>query len=645
MQVRLAGGTAREFAPGTRVAEILTALGVEVGPRGALAAEVNGRVAGLDATVDADAELRPLTFQDEAGQEVYRHTASHVLAQAVTRLFPGVRLGIGPAITDGFYYDFHREEPFVPEELSRIEQEMEAIIAADYPLQREEVDRDEALRHFAARGERFKLELIRELDPAVPVTLYRQGDFTDLCAGPHLPSTGWLGAVKLLTVAGAYWRGDEKREQLQRIYGTAFPDRQALKRHLEWLEEARRRDHRTLGKDLELFSFHEEIGAGLACWHPRGGRVRQLIEDFWRSEHRRRGYEILFTPHLARADLWATSGHLGWYRDNMYSPMDIDGVEYLIKPMNCPFHVLIYKSRTRSYRELPLRWGELGTVYRYERSGVLHGLLRVRGFTQDDAHIFCRPDQLEDEVYGVVDLALFMLRSFGFEHFEVALSVRDPQRKDKYLGSDEGWERAEAALEAALRRHGLTYRREEGEAVFYAPKIDIKLIDALGRGWQGPTVQVDFNLPERFDLSYTGDDGRPHRPFMIHRTVLGAMERFLGNLIEHYAGAFPLWLAPVQAKILPITDRQLGYAREVAARLSAAGFRVEVDERTEKIGYKIRAAQLEKVPYMLVVGEREAQGNTVSVRHRREGDLGVSSIDTVLAMLKEEAGPRHREAW
>ncbi|MDQ7793830.1 MAG: threonine--tRNA ligase [bacterium] len=639
MRLKLSGGPAREFRQGIRVREVLEALGVGIGPQGAVAASLNGRPIGLDGVVTESGEIRPLSFADEAGRDVYRHSASHVLAQAVTRLFPGAKLGIGPAITDGFYYDFYRDEPFTPDDLARIEQEMAAIVAADYPLEREAVDREEASRFFTERGEQLKLELIAELDPAQPISLYRQGDFTDLCAGPHLPSTGWLGAFKLLSTAAAYWRGDERRERMHRIYGTAFPDLASLERHLEWLEEARKRDHRAIGRDLELFSFHEEAGAGLAFWHPRGGRVRQLIEDFWRAEHRRRGYEILFTPHIAKADLWAASGHLGWYQENMYSAMDIDGVDYLIKPMNCPFHLLIYKSRTRSYRELPLRWGELGTVYRYERSGVLHGLLRVRGFTQDDAHIFCRPDQLEDEIFGVVDLARFMLESFGFKEFEVALSVRDPHNKEKYLGTDEGWAQAEAALEAALRRHRLPYQREEGEAVFYAPKIDIKLIDALGRGWQGPTIQVDFNLPERFDLSYTGEDGRPHRPFMIHRTVLGAMERFLGNLIEHYAGAFPFWLAPVQVKVLPITDRQVGYARQVAARLAAGGVRVEVDERTDKIGYKIRAAQMEKVPYMLVVGEREAAAGTVAVRHRTQGDLGPRPLEAFLAGLEEEAGP------
>ncbi|HCC33947.1 MAG TPA: threonine--tRNA ligase [Clostridiales bacterium] len=641
MELRLPGGPAWAGPPGTRVGEVLQALGVTMGSDAVLAGEVGGLTVGLGEALGegGEREIRPLTFADEGGRDAYRHTASHVLAHAVVRLFPGTILGIGPAISDGFYYDFLRSEVFTPEDLPRIEAEMKAIVAADLPLERMVMGRDEAIRLFELRGERFKVELIRGLEPEVPIILYRQGDFVDLCAGPHLPSTGWLKAFKLLSLAGAYWRGDERREQLQRIYGTAYPDSEGLERHLVRLEEARRRDHRVLGRELELFSLHEEAGAGLAFWHPRGGRLRQIIEDFWRAEHRRRGYEILFTPHIARADLWATSGHLGWYKDSLYSPMDIDGVDYLLKPMNCPFHLLIYKSRTRSYRELPLRWGELGTVYRYERSGVLHGLLRVRGFTQDDAHIFCRPDQLEDELHGIVDLARFMLRSFGFSEFEVALSVRDPANKQKYLGSDEDWDRAEAALESALRRHGLPFRREEGEAVFYAPKIDIKLIDALGRGWQGPTIQVDFNLPERFDVTYTGEDGRPHRPFMIHRTVLGSMERFLACLVEHHAGAFPFWLAPVQAKVLPITTRQLDYAGTVAERLTRSGFRAEVDTRSEKIGYKIRAAQLEKVPYMLVVGDREAAAGTVAVRERQGGDRGAMTLEEFLSLIATQGTP------
>ncbi|MCL4426634.1 MAG: threonine--tRNA ligase, partial [Firmicutes bacterium] len=443
-----------------------------------------------------------------------------------------------------------------------------------------------------------------------PISLYRQGDFLDLCAGPHIPSTGKVKHFKLLSVAGAYWRGDEKRPMLQRIYGTVFAKKSDLEEYLRRLEEAKRRDHRRLGRELDLFSLQEEAGPGLVFWHPKGGLVRQLIEDFWRAEHRRRGYEIVFSPHIAKLDLWKISGHWSWYKENMYSPINIDEVEYLLKPMNCPFHILMYKSATRSYRDLPLRWGELGTVYRYERSGVLHGLLRVRGFTQDDAHLFVRPDQLKDELVGVIDLAQFMMESFGYQNYELMLSVRDPENKTKYIGSDEVWEMAEKALVGALQTKGLPYVLGEGEAKFYGPAIDITLKDALGRGWQGPTIQVDFNLPERFDLAYIGEDGQPHRPVMIHRTVLGSMERFMGGLIEHYAGAFPLWLAPVQARLLPITERHHEYAYSVQKRLQEAGLRVEVDPRSEKVGYKIRQAEMEKVPYMLVVGDKENQSHS-----------------------------------
>jgi len=551
--------------------------------------------------------------QKQAELDIYRHSVAHVMAQAVKRLFP-------------------------PEDLETIETEMKRIIAEDYPIERRELSKAEAEEFFGKAGEKYKLELIADIE-GDKVSCYGQGEFTDLCAGPHLESTGKIDpkAFKLLNVAGAYWRGDESREMLQRVYGTAFKDRKELKRHLDRLEEARRRDHRKLGRDLELFSTSDEAGAGLVLWHPKGGRVRTLIEDFWRREHLRRGYEIVFSPHIAKSGLWERSGHLQWYKESMYSGMDIDGVDYLVKPMNCPFHILMYKSRTWSYRDLPLRWAELGTVYRYERSGALHGLLRVRGFTQDDAHIFCRPDQLEVELEGVIDLALFMLGSFGFDRHEMELSVSDPENMDKYAGEPERWREAEEVLENILRRRGEDYRKVEGEAAFYGPKIDIKLIDALDRGWQGPTIQFDFNLPERFDLTYKGEDGRDHRPYMIHRTVLGSMERFMGNLIEHHGGAFPLWLAPVQVKVLPVTERNTDYAEKVAGAVRSAGLRAEVDARDEKVGYKIRQAQLEKVPYMLVVGDREEEAGTVAVRHRVEGDRGPRPLAEFTAEASEEA--------
>jgi len=573
--------------------------------------------------------------------ETYRHSVAHVMAQAVRRLFPEARLAIGPPIADGFYYDFDLGRPFTPEDLEAIEAEMRKIIAADLPIERREVPRDEAEGFFGRAGEKYKVELIRDLPEGKAVSTYTQGDFTDLCAGPHLARTGEINpeAFKLLSVAGAYWRGDENREMLQRIYGTAYEDPADLQGHLERLEEAKRRDHRRLGKDLDLFSTSDEAGAGLVMWHPRGGLVRLLIEDFWRREHLRRGYDIVFTPHLAKADLWRTSGHLQWYKDSMYSGMEIDGIEYLVKPMNCPYHILMYKTRTRSYRELPLRWAELGTVYRYERSGVLHGLLRVRGFTQDDAHIFCRPDQLEAEIEGVIDLAVFLLRSFGFDRYQMELSLSDPDHMDKYAGDQAQWREAEKVLEAILQRRGEDYVKAPGEAAFYGPKIDIKLIDALDRGWQGPTIQFDFNLPERFDLTYMGEDGKEHRPYMVHRTVLGSMERFLGSLLEHHAGALPVWLSPIQVRVLPVSERVLDYAGKVKASLSAAGLRVDVDSRNEKVGYKIREAQLEKVPYMLIVGDREAEAGTVAVRHRSQGDLGPRALEDFAESVIKEARP------
>lgn len=572
----------------------------------------------------------------DEGREILRHSTAHVLAQAVKRLFPEVKLAIGPAIQNGFYYDFDKPEPFTLDDLGRIEEEMRKIVAEDLPIVREEISRDEAVQLFQKLDEPYKLELIEDLPDEEVVSIYRQGEFVDLCRGPHLASTGQLRAFKLLSVAGAYWRGDEKRKMLQRIYGTAFPSEAELQAHLHVLEEAEKRDHRKLGKELDLFSLHEEAGAGLVYWHPKGAIIRKVIEDFWREEHLKRGYQLVYSPHIARRDLWEISGHWGWYRENMYSPIDIDGVEYLLKPMNCPFHILMYKTRTRSYRDLPIRWAELGTVYRYERSGVLHGMLRVRGFTQDDAHLFMRPDQLEDELVGVLDLVQFMMKSFGYKDYDMELSVRDPANKEKYVGPDDVWNMAEGALVAALERKGLPYTRMEGEAKFYGPAIDVKVKDALGRGWQGPTIQVDFNLPERFDLEYIGEDNAAHRPVMIHRTVLGSMERFVAGLVEHYAGAFPVWLAPVQVRVIPIADRHIEYARKVASELMEAKVRVEVDDRSEKMGYKIREAQLEKVPYMVVAGDREAEQGTVSVRTRSEGDLGPMALADFKARLMRE---------
>jgi threonyl-tRNA synthetase len=541
--------------------------------------------------------------------EVMRHSASHIMAEAVSSLFPDVKFGIGPAIADGFYYDFELPRTLIPEDLGAIEAKMQKIIAEGLPFLREEVDKKAARKMFSAQP--YKLELIDEL-PDKTLTIYRQGTFVDLCRGPHVASSKEIKAVKLLSIAGAYWRGDEHRPMLQRIYGTAFETKEELDEYLNKLTEAAKRDHRKLGKALDLFSLHEEAGAGLVYWHPKGALVRHVIEDFWKKEHFKRGYDIVYSPHIARVDLWKTSGHWEYYRDSMYTPMEMEGQEFLIKPMNCPGHILIYKTQLRSYRQLPLRWAELGTVYRWERSGVLHGLTRVRGFTQDDAHIFCRPDQLEDEVVGVVDFARFMLKTFGFDEYEVKLSTRPA----KYAGTVEVWEHATQMLKGALKRLGIPYEVDHGEGTFYGPKIDIALKDSLGRTWQGPTTQVDFNLPERFDVNYIGEDGLEHRVVMIHRTVLGSMERFFGCLIEHYGGAFPVWLAPVQAMIIPIADQHLDYARKVAAELRSEEIRVEVDERSERMNLKIREAQLQKIPYMLIVGDEEIGSSTVSVRLR-----------------------------
>lgn len=593
----------------------------------------------LRAQVSGDCSVVPLTFDDERARWALRHTASHMLAQAVKRLYPDVKLAIGPAIEDGFYYDFDTKKPFVPEDIEKIEAEMKKIAAENLPVQREEVSRDDARAIFSEESDPYKRELLEALPEGELISLYRQGEFVDLCAGPHAPSTGYVKAFKLLSVAGAYWHGDEKLPMLQRIYGTAFMKEEDLKAYLDRLEEIKKRDHRRLAKDLDLFSLQEEGGPGLVYWHPKGSVVREEVENFWKKEHRKRGYDIVYSPHIAKLDLWKTSGHWGWYRESMYAPMVVEDVEYLLKPMNCPFHILMFKNDTRSYRDLPIRMGELGTVYRYERSGVLHGALRVRGFTQDDAHLFVRPDQLVEELVGVVELTQFMMQTFGYTEYECMLSTRDPENMSKYAGNDESWEQAQKALEAALVRKGLPYKIDPGEAKFYGPAIDVKIKDALGRLWQGPTIQCDFNLPERFDVNYIGEDGQKHRPVMIHRTVLGSMERFVAGLVEHYAGAFPAWLAPVQVEIIPVSEKQAEYAKKVEAALREAELRVFCDLGSEKMGYKIRQAQMQKIPYMLVVGGREEESGTVSVRHRAGGDLGSMPVaDFVTQIVKEVRG-------
>ncbi len=567
--------------------------------------------------------------------EVYRHSTSHLLAAAVSSLFPGTHLGIGPAISDGFYYDFERGESFVEGDLKKIEERMHDLIASDLQYEPSIISKQEAIDYFSGKGEHLKVELIQE-KAGQTLSCYRLGELVDFCTGPHVLSTGRIktGSFHILSLAGSYWRGDEHREQLQRIYGTAFLSPEELKSYLTQLEEAKKRDHRKLGRELDLFSVSEEAGPGLIFWHPKGTRVRLIIEDFLRRELMRRGYDFVTTPHVARNTLWKTSGHYEYYRENMYV-FDIDDEEFVIKPMNCPGHIQIYKSKLRSYRDLPLRFAEFGTVYRYEKSGVLHGMLRVRGFTQDDAHLFCTKDQVYDEIASLLDLVLFVMASFGFQKYQVELSVRDESKKENYAGTEEDWQMAEGALMQAMKLRGMEWKRMEGEAVFYGPKIDVKLIDAIGRPWQLSTVQFDFTLPKRFDLAFIGSDGHAHQPVMLHRALLGSIERFLGVLIEHYAGAFPIWLAPVQAVVIPIAERHQEYGRQVVEKLAAAGLRVDLDDRNEKMGYKIREAQTQKVPYMLVVGDKEVQSGQVSVRNRFQGDEGAQSLESFLDKIKE----------
>lgn len=552
------------------------------------------------------------------------------MAAAVCELYPDVKLDIGPSTDDGFYYDFDMPHRLVPDDFAVIEAKMAEIVAAEQPFERFETTRAEALEILQKAGQPYKVERLADIPEGERISFYRCGKFIDLCRGPHLATTGGLKAFKITSTAGSYYRGDEKNPMLQRLYGIVAESKEELEALILRIEEAKRRDHRRLGPELGLFSISDEVGPGLVLWHPKGARIRVAIEDFWRKEHFRAGYEMVCTPHIGRSVLWETSGHLGFYKENMYSPMDIDGQDYYVKPMNCPFHIQIYKAQMRSYRDLPLRWAELGTVYRYEKSGVLHGLLRVRGFTQDDAHIFCTPESVVDEVKNTVEFALRILRRFGFNDIAAYLSTRP----EKAVGEPERWDQATLSLESALKAEGIPYQRDEGGGAFYGPKIDLKIKDAIGREWQLGTIQFDFNLPERFDLTYIGSDGKPHRPYMVHRALLGSIERFFGILIEHYAGAFPVWLAPEQVRVLPLTDDQLPFAEKLAAQMREADVRISVDAHPDKLGAKIRRAQAEKVPYMLVIGKREAEAGTVSVRSRGEGDKGTMSIDAFMEMYR-----------
>ncbi len=630
IQISLPDGACRRVPAGCTAGEALSGPGGSLS-RDILAVKLNGVLADLATVLTEDASLEPITFESPEGKDVYRHSSTHIMAQAVKEVFPSAQLAIGPAIEDGFYYDFAFERPFTPEDLAKIETRAHEIIKTDRPFKRMEMPRQDAIRFFKERGESYKVDILEHVED-LTASLYSLGEFIDLCRGPHVPSTGRVTALKLLSGAGAYWRGDERNPMLQRIYGTSFPAQAALDAHLAKLEEIKRRDHRKLGKELDLITMQDEIGPGLVLWHPKGARIRLLIENFWREQHLQQGYELVYSPHIARLDLWKTSGHVDYYRENMFVPMKAEASEYQLKPMNCPFHIMIYKSHLRSYRDLPIRYGELGTVYRYERTGVLHGLLRVRGFTQDDAHLFCRPDQIEAEVGRVLDFTFFVLRTFGFSEFELCLSTRP----EKAVGSPANWAQATAALEAALKGRGVAYRTDPGEGVFYGPKVDIKIKDVLGRAWQCSTVQIDFNNPERFGLSYIGEDGKAHQPIMIHRALMGSIERFFGILLEHYAGVFPTWLAPVQAKVLCITDKQRDYAERVVGQLKAAGCRAETDLRNEKVGFKIREAEKAKIPYMLVVGDREVQDDTVSVRGRSGANLGSMPIPAVIDLIRAD---------
>jgi threonyl-tRNA synthetase len=636
IKLTLPDGAVLEVEKGTTVLEAAARISRSLA-KSAVCGMTDGKLIDLSTPLTGDTGLRLITEKDPEALDVLRHTAAHIMAQAVKRLFSPVSVAIGPAIDNGFYYDFDLEHTFSDDDLAAIEQEMKTIIKENIPLVRKVLSGEEARDYFHIRKEPYKEELLRDIPPGEEITIYEQGDFSDLCRGPHLPSTGRVKHFKLLSVAGAYWRGDEKNKMLQRIYGTAFYSADALTEHLNALEEARLRDHRKLGKQMGLFHIEPDFGPGLVYWLPKGAFIRRKLEDYLIDELIRSGYSIVNTPHISKSDLWKTSGHWNFYRENMFSPIAIDDDEYLLKPMNCPFHVLIYKNETRSYRDLPVRTAEFGTVYRYERSGVLHGLMRVRGFTQDDAHIFCRPDQLHQEIIDLIAFTKRVLHAFGFEKFDVYLSTRP----EKYVGELEQWDIATHALEEALQATGLDYTVDPGEGVFYGPKIDIKIRDSLNRSWQCTTIQVDFNLPQRFDIHFVGEDGEPHRPIMIHRALMGSLERFFGVLIEHYGGAFPAWLLPLHARILPIADRHMAYAESVRDRLSETGIYADVDSRNEKIGKKIRDAQVtEKVPYMLIVGDKEAEEGTVSVRTRQGEDLGATSIDDftarVLADIKEK---------
>ncbi|KAF0151165.1 MAG: threonyl-tRNA synthetase [Ignavibacteria bacterium] len=632
INIKFPDGSVREFDKGVTPFEVAKSISTRLADE-ALAAKVNGFMRDLSYKLNNDSELQLFTFDSNEGKQTYWHSSSHLMAHAVQSIFPEAKFGVGPAIEGGFYYDIDISSALTEDDLVKIENKMIEIAGQKNAFKRTELSKSEAQKFFEKKADQYKLEIISELDEnAEVISIYDEGDFTDLCTGPHIPDTGKIKFVKLLNVSGSYWRGDEKRQRMQRIYGITFPKKKMLEDHLAFLEEAKKRDHRKVGKQLDLFSIHEEAGAGLIYWHPKGARIRNTIETFWREAHLKNGYDILYSPHMGKSWLWQTSGHLSNYKDNMYAPMNVDDQEYFIKPMNCPFHILIYQSQLRSYRDLPLRWAELGTVYRYEKSGVLHGLLRVRGFTQDDAHIFCSKEQIEDEIIEVIRFSNYMWKSFGFETLKYYIATKP----EKAVGDDEIWEKATQSLKNACDKEGITYEMDEGGGAFYGPKIDIKIKDALNREWQMSTIQFDFNLPERFGMTYIGEDGKEHRPYMVHRALLGSIERFFGVLIEHYGGSFPTWLAPLQVAVIPVSQVFIDYAKKVADQLKANDIIVELDERNEKIGYKIRDWETKKVPYMLIVGEKEREAESVSVRQHKVGDKGSVKLELFIKNIKEE---------
>jgi threonyl-tRNA synthetase len=630
VKITFPDGDVQEYQKGITPQQILEQINSQALAKKTVAARLNERLIDLTRPIKEDGTLVFVSHDTADGMEVFWHSSAHIMAHAIKKLYPEAKFGFGPALDDRFFYDFEIDKSLAPEDLEKIEQKMKEIVEQNTPFVREELSKEEAIKLFKKRNEPYKVEHIEELEDST--SIYKEGDFIDLCSGPHLPSTGIVKHFKLLAISGAYWKGDEKNPMLQRIYGVSFPKKSQLDEFLYKLEEAKKRDHRRLGKELDLFSVNDECGAGLILWHPKGALIRKIMEDFWRDEHLKAGYELVFTPHIARLDLWGKSGHLDFFVENMYSPIEMENLQYQLKPMNCPFHLLIYKNQGKSYRDLPIRWAELGTVYRYERSGVLHGLMRVRGFTQDDAHIFCRPDQLQDEIIRCLDFTIFILNTFGFANFDIFLSTRP----EKFVGTVENWDQATEALKLALEKKGLDYQMDPGEGVFYGPKIDIKIKDVLDRAWQCTTIQVDFNEPERFDITYRAPDGQDHRPIMIHRALMGSLERFFGTLIEHYAGAFPTWLAPIQTIVLPITDAQNDYALNIEKKLKTKNIRVQVDDRNEKIGFKIREAELQKIPYMIIVGEKEAQSGQIAVRKRKKGDLGQFELKNFIDQVSKE---------